>query len=89
MPLTKQEKAEVLTIHGRHQTDTGSADTQIALLTQRIRNLTEHFDHHKKDHNSKRGLLKMVGRRRRLMRFLQNTDVERYRSLVQKLGLRG
>ena len=89
MPLTKEEKEGLLKTHGVHEADTGSSDVQIALLTERIRHLSEHFDHHKKDHNSKRGLLKMVGRRRRLLRYMQRTDISRYRALVEKLGLRG
>jgi small subunit ribosomal protein S15 len=89
LPLTKDEKEGLLKTHRVHETDTGSSDVQIALLTERIRHLSEHFDEHKKDHNSKRGLLKMVGRRRRLLRYVERTDITRYRALIEKLGLRG
>ncbi|KAA3641255.1 MAG: 30S ribosomal protein S15 [Armatimonadetes bacterium] len=74
--------------HGTHATDTGSPEVQVALLTQRINHLTEHLKIHKKDHHSRRGLLMMVGKRRRLLRYLQEQDVERYRNLIAKLGLR-
>jgi small subunit ribosomal protein S15 len=73
---------------GTHATDTGTTEVQVALLTERINHLTEHLKIHKKDHHSRRGLLMMVGKRRRLLRYLQNQDVERYRSLISKLGLR-
>lgn len=71
-----------------HEKDTGSADVQIALLTERINHLTDHLRTHKKDHHSRRGLLMMVGKRRRLLNYLRNQDVERYRALIAKLGLR-
>jgi len=74
--------------HARHEGDTGSAQVQIAMLTTRINELTEHLRVHKKDHHSRRGLLKMVGRRRRLLNYLQRTDLEGYRALVAQLGLR-
>ncbi len=74
--------------HGTHATDTGSPEVQVALLTERINHLTEHLKIHKKDHHSRRGLLMMVGKRRRLLRYLQEQDVERYRNLIAKLGLR-
>ena len=74
--------------YGTHATDTGSPEVQIALLTERINHLTEHLKVHKKDHHSRRGLLMMVGKRRRLLRYLQEQDVERYRALIAKLGLR-
>jgi small subunit ribosomal protein S15 len=74
--------------HGKHASDTGSPEVQVALLTDRINHLTEHLKVHKKDHHSRRGLLMMVGRRRRLLDYLRNQDVERYRSLIAKLGLR-
>jgi small subunit ribosomal protein S15 len=74
--------------HGKHATDTGSPEVQVALLTDRINHLTEHLKVHKKDHHSRRGLLMMVGKRRRLLDYLKNQDVERYRSLIAKLGLR-
>ena len=73
---------------GTHETDTGSPEVQVALLTERINHLTEHLKVHKKDHHSRRGLLMMVGKRRRLLDYLKNQDVERYRSLIAKLGLR-
>jgi len=73
---------------GKHATDTGSPEVQVALLTERINHLTEHLKVHKKDNHSRRGLLMMVGKRRRLLRYLQNQDVERYRSLIAKTGLR-
>ena len=74
--------------YGTHATDTGSPEVQVALLTERINHLTEHLKVHKKDHHSRRGLLMMVGKRRRLLRYLQEQDVERYRALIAKLGLR-
>ncbi len=74
--------------YGTHATDTGSPEVQVALLTQRINHLTEHLKIHKKDHHSRRGLLMMVGKRRRLLRYLQEQDVERYRTLIARLGLR-
>ena len=89
LALTKEKKAEVLSVHRVHEADTGSSEVQVALLTDRIRKLSEHFGTHKRDNNSKRGLLKMVGRRRRLLRYLERTQINRYRALVEKLGLRG
>ena len=82
------DKAGTITEHRRHETDTGSAEVQIALLTERINHLTEHLKVHTKDHHSRRGLLMMVGRRRRLLDYLRRNDVERYRALIAKLGLR-
>ena len=73
---------------GSHETDTGSPEVQVALLTERINHLTEHLRTHKKDHHSRRGLLMMVGKRRRLLAYLRNQDVERYRTLIARLGLR-
>ncbi len=73
---------------GTHETDTGSPEVQVALLTERINHLTGHLKVHKKDHHSRRGLLMMVGKRRRLLKYLNNQDVERYRSLIARLGLR-
>jgi len=78
----------VVDAHGTHATDTGSPEVQVALLTERINHLTEHLKIHKKDHHSRRGLLMMVGKRRRMLRYLQEQDVERYRNLIAKLGLR-
>ena len=88
MPLTKEKKAELASKHGRKDDDTGSAEVQIALLTERINELTEHLRTHKKDHHSRRGLLMLVGQRRRLLNYLNRHNVDRYRQLVQELGLR-
>ena len=88
MSLAKEKKAEVVGKFGRDSTDTGSTEVQVALLTERINELTEHLRTHKKDHHSRRGLLMLVGQRRRLLRYLERTDLERYRSLVSELGLR-
>ncbi len=82
------DKSATMTDHRHHESDTGSPEVQIALLTDRINHLTEHFKTHKKDNHSRQGLLKLVGRRRRLLRYLQDNDVERYRALIAKLGLR-
>ena len=88
MPLTKEQKAEIATKYGRGANDTGSADVQIAILTASINQLTDHLKIHKKDHHSRRGLLLQVGQRRRLLSYLQQKDLERYRSLIADLGLR-
>ena len=88
MPTTKQQKTELITSYATHTGDTGSPEVQIALLSNRITYLTEHFKTHAKDHHSRRGLLKLVGRRRRLLDYLKKTDVERYRSIIDKLGIR-
>ena len=88
MTLTKEAKSEIFKKHGRHESDTGSPEAQIAMLTERINQLTEHLRTHKHDHHSRRGLLKLVGRRRRFLNYLQRTDVERYRNLIKELGLR-
>jgi small subunit ribosomal protein S15 len=85
--LTAQ-KAETITTYRRHESDTGSPEVQVALLSQRISSLTDHFKSHKKDHHSRRGLLKMVGHRRRLLDYLKRNDLDRYRSLIERLGLR-
>ena len=82
------EKSDIMKAHQHHDTDTGSPEVQIALLTDRIDDLTEHLKNHQKDHHSRRGLLQLVGRRRRLLNYLDNNDVERYRTLIGKLGLR-
>ena len=82
------EKSATMAAHRHHETDTGSPEVQVALLTDRINDLTEHLQTHPKDHHSRRGLLKLVGHRRRLLNYLDNIDVERYRSLIAKLGLR-
>jgi small subunit ribosomal protein S15 len=86
--LTKDKKAELFERFGRHPKDTGSAEVQIALLTERINQLSEHLKVHRKDFHSRVGLLKLVGQRRRLLRYLSREDVDRYRSLIAKLGLR-
>ena len=86
--LSKDAKAEVMTTHQRHDSDTGSPQVQVAVLTRRINDLTEHLKIHKKDHHSRRGLLKLVGRRRRLLNYLQRVDLEGYRDLTKSLGLR-
>jgi small subunit ribosomal protein S15 len=86
--LTADQKKEILTSYGLHDTDTGSPEAQVALLTRRIADLTEHLKVHKHDHHSRRGLLLLVGRRRRLLKYVSQIDVERYRSLVERLGLR-
>ena len=88
MTLTKEAKQDIIGKHGRSETDTGSTEVQIALLTQRINELTEHLRAHPKDHYSRRGLLKLVGRRRRLLNYLQRKDLEGYRALIKELGLR-
>jgi small subunit ribosomal protein S15 len=82
------EKDTLIRKYQLHETDKGSPSVQVAILTARINDLRSHFDAHKKDHHSRRGLLKMVGRRRRLLEYLKNTDVERYRQLIADLGLR-
>jgi small subunit ribosomal protein S15 len=88
MPLTKDRKAELIGKYGRSPNDTGSAEVQVALLTERINELTEHLRGHSKDHHSRRGLLMLVGKRRRLLRYLESSDLERYRALVGELGIR-
>ena len=88
MPTTKQQKTELITSYATHTGDTGSPEVQIALLTNRITYLNEHFKAHAKDHHSRRGLLKLVGRRRRLLDYLRKTDSERYRTVIEKLGIR-
>ena len=88
MPLTKPQKTEIITEHRRSDADTGSAEVQIAVLSKRISDLTEHLKLHQKDHASRRGLLMLVGRRRRLLEYLRREDISRYRDIVAKLGLR-
>ena len=88
MGLTNEKKRELIGKYGRSDSDTGSAEVQVALLTERINELTEHLREHKKDHHSRRGLLMLVGKRRRLLRYLERSDLERYRGLVSDLGLR-
>jgi small subunit ribosomal protein S15 len=86
--LTAEQKKDILGQYGLHDTDTGSPEAQVALLTKRIADLTEHLKLHKHDHHSRRGLLLLVGRRRRLLKYVAQVDVERYRSLIDRLGLR-
>jgi small subunit ribosomal protein S15 len=86
--LSTEEKKQILAEYGLKEGDTGSPEAQVALLTKRIIGLTEHLKQHKHDHHSRRGLLLMVGRRRRLLNYLTKVDIERYRSLIQRLGLR-
>ncbi len=88
MSLTKEKKADIASKFGQGEGDTGSTEVQVALATERINELTEHLREHSKDHHSRRGLLMLVGRRRRLLRYLERTDLERYRALVAELGLR-
>ena len=88
MALTTEQKKEILSQYGLHGTDTGSPEAQVAMLTRRIQDLTEHLKTHKHDHHSRRGLLLLVGRRRRLLKYVAQVDVQRYRSLIERLGLR-
>ena len=88
MALTKEVKQELIGKHGRNESDTGSPEVQVAMLTQRINGLTEHLRTHKHDHYSRRGLLKLVGRRRRFLNYMQKHDLEGYRALIKELGLR-
>ena len=89
MPLPKDVKSTIIAEYKRGETDTGSTEVQVALLTQRIRDLTEHLKIHKKDHHTRRGLLKLVGQRRRLLNYLKKLDIERYRTVIAQLGIRG
>ena len=88
MPLDAQVKQQIMTEYATHEGDTGSPEVQVAMLTQRIKDLTEHLKQHKHDHHSRRGLLILVGHRRRLLDYLQKVDINRYRSLIERLGLR-
>ena len=88
MALHRTEKAKLITEYATQEGDTGSPEVQVALLTERITQLTEHFKTHGKDHHSRRGLLKLVGQRRRLLRYVKNNDEARYKNLIQRLGLR-
>ena len=88
MTLTKEAKTKIIAEYARSDGDTGSAEVQVAVLTKRIAELTEHLKTHTQDHASRRGLLKMVGRRRRLLDYLRNEDIERYRDVIARLGLR-
>ncbi len=88
MPLAKDRKEAVIDAYRRHESDTGSPEVQVALMTERINGLTEHFKSYRKDHHSRRGLLKLVGQRRRLLKYIQEKDEQRYRELLGRLGLR-
>ena len=86
--IRKEQKAEVIAANRTHETDTGSTEVQIAILTERIKQLTEHLKEHKHDNHSRRGLLKMVGQRRNMLAYLKKKDIERYRAIIAKLGIR-
>ena len=88
MPLDSATKMQIISEYGTAETDTGSPEVQVAMLTKRIQDLTEHLKTHKHDHHSRRGLLLLVGQRRRLLQYLQAKDISRYRSLIERLGLR-
>jgi small subunit ribosomal protein S15 len=88
MALSAEQKKSILTEYGLHPSDTGSPEAQVALLTRRITGLTEHLKEHQHDHHTRRGLMGLVGRRRRLLRHLREADIQRYRSLIERLGLR-
>ncbi|AUN40195.1 30S ribosomal protein S15 [Tsukamurella tyrosinosolvens] len=88
MALTTEQKKSILAEYGLHETDTGSPEAQVAMLTKRITDLTEHLKQHKHDHHSRRGLLLLVGRRRRLLKYVASVDINRYRALIERLGLR-
>ena len=88
MALTAEQKKEILAEYGLHESDTGSPEAQVAMLSKRIADLTDHLKQHKHDHHTRRGLMGLVGRRRRLLRYLQQVDIARYRSLIERLGLR-
>ncbi|MBC7639267.1 MAG: 30S ribosomal protein S15 [Rhodoferax sp.] len=88
MPLDAATKTSIMTEYATHEGDTGSPEVQVAMLSRRIKDLTEHLKEHKHDHHSRRGLLLLVGQRRRLLNYLKNTDINRYRSLIERLGLR-
>jgi small subunit ribosomal protein S15 len=88
LAVESEAKAQLAAEHGLHATDTGSPEVQVAIFSERIRQLTEHLRIHKKDHHSRRGLLLLVGKRRRLLNYLNNSDARRYRALISKLGLR-
>jgi small subunit ribosomal protein S15 len=89
VPLAADVKQQIMAEYATVESDTGSPEVQVAMLTQRIKDLTEHLKYHKHDHHTRRGLLALVGRRRRLLKYLERTDIERYRSLIQRLGIRG
>ncbi len=89
MMMTKEEKQQIISEYGQNETDTGSPEVQIALMTHRIRSLTAHLQHNKKDHHSRRGMFMLIGKRKGLMNYLQKKDIERYRTLISRLGIRG
>ncbi len=89
MTITKEEKARIIEEYKMHEGDTGSPEVQIAILSHRITSLTEHLKTHKKDHHSRRGLFQMIGKRRGLLRYLKDNDIERYRDIISKTGIRG
>jgi small subunit ribosomal protein S15 len=89
MALSKDQKDQVIAKHKKHDSDSGSPEVQIALLTERINTLSDHFKQHARDHHSRRGLLKMVGQRKRLLNYLKKKDLDGYRALIKELGLRG
>jgi small subunit ribosomal protein S15 len=88
MPVTTEHKAQIVSDYQLNSNDTGSPEVQVALLTDRIKHLTEHFKEHKKDHHSRRGLLQLVNQRRKLLKYLKKKDLQRYQSLIERLGLR-
>ena len=88
MSLTKEQKAQIIAEYGKDSNDSGSAEVQVALLTQRIRELTEHLKSHKNDHHTRRGLLMLVGKRRRLLTYIKKNDIQNYRELIARLGIR-
>ncbi len=88
MSMTKEEKLEIVKKHGKNENDSGTTEVQIAILTKRINQLTGHFESHKKDHASRRGLMKIVGKRRRLLDYLAGKDIERYRKIIKELNIR-
>lgn len=88
MTISKEQKAEIIKEFGKSEQDSGSAEVQVALLTARIKDLTEHVKVHKKDHHTRRGLLMLVGKRRRLLTYIKNRDIDEYRELIKKLGIR-
>lgn len=89
MSITNEKKQEIIKEFAINERDTGSAEVQVAILTERIKRLNEHFKNHPKDHHSRTGLLKMVGRRHKLLKYIKRKDIEKYRELIQKLGIRG
>lgn len=89
MTISKEQKIKIIEEYKMHDGDTGSPEVQIAILSYRINSLTEHLKTHKKDHHSRRGLFKMIGQRRGLLKYLEKKDIERYRTLIEKLGIRG